>query len=222
MRSRTARLLTGAVALWLGLWLALVGGTWAARDALDRARFVEAPRLAAALLTFRPSERAGQPRPVPATDFDPARSVRSDPTSCAPLSLLAVSAVADGEAWTGVNGQPAQPVSTLTARYADAAAARHELTAKRLALLRCPTVSLTFPPFDKPAESYLVQRRGWANAVGDRVDYALIGGGKTYEFYVRRFANTLTWSYGDDVSEPPVRHEIVDALIRRLAELARE
>ncbi len=47
-------------------------------------------------------------------------------------------------------------------------------------------------------------------------------GNRRYEFYVRRRANTLTWTYADDVSKPAVRQEVADCLIQRLTEMARE
>ena len=81
-----------------------------------------------------------------------------------------------------------------------------ELLDKRIALARCGTVRLTFPPFDKPAEDFTVAGRQWAAfPAGDRLRYALVGHGNRYDFYVRRYANTLTWTYGDDRSADPVR-----------------
>ena len=57
---------------------------------------------------------------------------------------------------------------------------------------------------------------------GDRVAYSLTAGDKTYRFYVRRYANTLTWTYADDVSTPAVRREVADDLVDRLKDIARE
>jgi hypothetical protein len=48
----------------------------------------------------------------------------------------------------------------------------------------------------------------------------LVGGDKRYDFYVRRYANTLTWTYADDVSTPQVREEVVRSLVERLEDLA--
>jgi hypothetical protein len=108
-------------------------------------------------------------------------------------------------------------------RYPNAAGARQELLDKRIALLRCGTVRLTFPPFDKPAEDFRVTGRLWAAfPTGDRLRYVLVGHGNRYDFYIRRYANTLTWTYGDDRSADPVRRQIVDDLIGRLGELSRE
>jgi hypothetical protein len=94
-------------------------------------------------------------------DLTLGRSVRSDPAWCTPLSLLAVKEAIGGESWTGVNGTPAQPVTTLTVRYADAARVRRELLDKRVALVRCSTVRLTFPPFDVPPEEFSITGRQW-------------------------------------------------------------
>jgi hypothetical protein len=204
------------------LTLELVGGL-AVRRWHDRIQFVEELRLAAALQTFRPSERAGLSKPVVAVDLAADRSVRARPARCAPLTLLATRPSIGGGSWTGINGSPAQPVAMLTIRYADASAARADLADKRVALLQCHNVQLTFPPFDKPAQNFTIIERNWIrSAVGGRVAYALAGGGKRYDFYVRQYANTLTWTYGDDVSTPHVRQQVVDDLVGRLKEMARE
>jgi hypothetical protein len=49
-----------------------------------------------------------------------------------------------------------------------------------------------------------------------------MGHGNRYEFYVRRYANTVTWTYGDDHSGADVRREVVDDLVARLKELGHE
>lgn len=145
------------------------------------------------------------------------------PARCAPLTLLAERQPTDGQSWTGVNGRPAQPVNTLTVRFRDTAAARRELAAKQAALLSCDSVRLTFPPFDQPEQRFEVTgRRRLPVPMDDRVGYALVGEKKRYEFYVRRYANTLTWSYGANESAPSVRREVVDDLVDRLKEMAQE
>ena len=83
-------------------------------------------------------------------------SVRTQPASCAPLTLLATRSALDAQSWTGVNGWPLQPVRLLTVRYSNASTARAELAAKRVALLRCERLELTFPPFDGPAQDFTV------------------------------------------------------------------
>jgi hypothetical protein len=222
-RGRTLRIVAAVLAaglLWLGIAIA---GELSIQHWLDRRHLVEAQRLMVAMETFRPSERAGLSTVVDVADLAIERSVRSDPAWCTPLSHLAVKGAIGGESWTGVNGIPAQPVTTLTVRYPDAALARRELLAKRIALLRCDTVRLTFPPFDRPAEEFDVTGRQWAVfPASDRLTYTLIGHGNRYDFYVRRYANTLTWTYGDDHSEADVRRQVVDDLIDRLEDLARE
>jgi len=190
---------------------------------VQQRQLVGEQRLTVALETFRPSSRAGLSKEVAVAELDPDRAVRSDPASCTPLSVLALGKAIGGESWTGVNGSPAQPVTTLTVRYPNATVARRELRSKRIALASCRTVRLTFPPFDKPPEEFDVTNRRWAAfAADDRLAYALIGHGNRYEFYVRRYANTLTWTYGDDHSGADVRREVVDDLISRLRQLANE
>jgi hypothetical protein len=207
-----------AVALAAAEMVALV----AVQRHLDRGREVSALRLASAMETFRPPDRRGLARSVNAPELDPAQSVRATPSRCAPLTVLALGPAADGQSWTGVNGSPAQPVTTLTVRYAAASAARAELRAKQLALLRCQSVRLTFPPFDAPSQEFIVSGRLHAsNLLGDRLSYVLVGGGKRYGFYVRRYANTLTWTYADDVSMPQTRQQVVDSLVAQLWELDR-
>ena len=176
-----------------------VAGGLEVRRWYDRSQFVEASQLSAALLTFRPSDRAGQSRRVEYADLAPGALVRTVPRRCRPLTLLAIRTALDGESWTGINGSPAQPVKTLTVRYSDAASARADLRQKRVAMLTCRTVVLSFPPYDEPGEPYTVSHRAPALSVfGDRVAYALTAGTKRYDFYVRRYANTLTWTYGDN------------------------
>jgi hypothetical protein len=193
------------------LWLSaqLGAGWWSARAWQDRAQFVEAQRLTAALRTFRPSERAGLAKRATAADLAPERSVRTNPACCAPLTLLTERTPVDGESWTGINGSPAQPVNILTVRFRDTAAARRELAAKQAVLLSCTSVRLTFPPFDQPEQRFEVTGRQRLALPGDgRVGSALVGEEKRYEFYVCCYANTLTWSYGANESTPRVRRRL--------------
>ena len=211
------------VVLSLGLVvLAILGGV-GLHAVRDRYQFVDADRLQAALLTFRPAGRDGSAKPVEAADLSPERSTRTDPPSCRSLALLNTGGAEDGGSWQGINGEPAQPVSTLSARFPDAGEARAVLRAKRLALLRCGTVRLTFPPFDEPAERFEVRGRLQLTMVaGDTLTYTLAGERSSYSFYLRRYANTLTWTYGAQESRPAVRRAVVDDLARRLSELAAE
>ena len=216
------------VAYVVGLSIVLTGvqaglGWWSARAWQLGAEPVGAQRLSAALRTFRPSERAGLAEPANPSDLAPERAVRTIPARCAPLTLLAERSTLDGESWTGINGSPAQPVNILTVRFRDAAAARRELAAKQAALLSCGSVRLIFPPFDQPEQRFEVSGRRRLPFPGDdRVGYALVGNQKRYEFYVRRYANTLTWSYGANESTPRVRQQVVDDLIDRLRAMAEE
>ena len=83
-------------------------------------------------------------------------------------------------------------MTLLVVRYADADAARAELDRKRLAMLRCTRVAITFPPYDAAARPpTTVTGRHWlASATGSVVRWSLVGGGRRFDFYVRRYANT--------------------------------
>jgi hypothetical protein len=222
-RRGTRRAIGYVVALSMVLIAAQIAAGWSAVAAWrDRAEVVQASRLSAALRTFRPSERAGLAKPASAADLASDRGVRTNPPRCSSLTLLSRRMPLDGESWTGINGSPAQPVNILTVRFSDAAAARRELAAKQAALLTCGSVGLIFPPFDKPEERFEVYGRRLPFPGEERVGYSLVGNGRRYEFYVRRYANTLTWSYGADESAAQVRQEVVDALIGRLREMASE
>jgi hypothetical protein len=216
------------VAYFLGLSIVLASaqvgvGWWSVRAWHDRTQLVEAQRLSAALLTFRPSDRAGLAKSATKDDLAPERYVITKPARCAPLTLLSLRTPTDGQSWTGINGSPAQPVNILTVRFPDAAAARRELAAKQVALLTCGAVRLRFPPFDQPEQRFEVSGRWRLPHPGDDcVRYALVGEEKRYEFYVRRYANTLTWSYGATESAPRVRQQVVDDLIDRLWEMSEE
>lgn len=220
---RTATLVATGIACAVVGAGAQTAAALAVREAVDRGRSVSEARLDAAVETFRSPPRDGLGRRVDAAELDPARAVRTEPSRCAPLAVLALSPALDGRSWTGVNGSPAEPVTTLTVRYATASAARAELRRKQLALVSCTRVELTFPPFDQPAQPHTILGRVQArNVVGDRLAWALTGNGRVYDFYVRRYANTLTWTYADERSTPPVRAEVADSLVARLRQLERQ
>lgn len=226
MTTRTGRpsrrLVPALVAGGLVVHALQLGAYVVVRDAVDRHQSVSDLRLDAALETFRPSDRAGRGQPADAATFAADRNPRADPAGCRPLTALATRPPLDGRSWTGVNGRPAQPVTLLTVRYADAGTARAELDRKRWAVLRCPRVSVTFPPYEAPPTTYEVRGRAWASTtVRGAVRWSLEGGGRRFDFYVRRYGNTLTWTYADDVSTPAVRQEVADSLVARLQELAR-
>ena len=149
--------------------------------------------------------------------------MRTVPRRCRPLTLLAVRTALDGESWTGINGSPAQPVKTLTVRYSDAASARADLRQKRIAILTCRHRRAQLSAVRRTGQPYTVSHRAPALSVfGDRVAYALTAGPRRYDFYVRRYANTLTWTYGDNASTPAVRRQVADDLVDRLKAIARE
>ena len=225
MKPGVQRSTTRAVVLAVACSLVLLGaevGAWVSlRAALDRRADVSELRLDAALKTFRPVGRSGLASPADPRTFAADRSPRTDPAGCAPLTVLTMTTPLDGRSWTGINGHPAQPVTLLTVRFADADAARRELDRKRVALLRCRDVAITFPPYGGPPTSYAVTGQIWlGNAAGSVVRWSLVGGDRRFDFYVRRYANTLTWTYADDVSTPQVREEVVRSLVERLEDLA--
>ena len=157
-----------ALALSIVLLTAELAAGVSVRQRIDQHRAVTDQRLRVALLTFRPSERAGMPNDVTAAELTGENQVRTVPGWCSALSLLAVAPPEAGQSWTGINGSPAEPVRTLTVRYAQASSARQAIRQKRLALARCRKVSLIFPPFDEPPQDFSVSGRSRpSNAVGE-------------------------------------------------------
>jgi hypothetical protein len=226
VRSATRVSTTRVVALVVAGSLVLVGTEVGAfvgvRGLLDRRAYVSELRLDAALQTFRPVDRPGSASPADPATFSPDHNPRTVPARCAPLTVLTSTPPLDGRSWTGASGHPAQPVTLLTVRFADADEARAELDRKRLALLRCRRVDVTFPPYDAPSTTYRVTSRHWLmSAAGDEVRWSLVGDDRRFDFYVQRYANTLGWTYADDVSTPEVREEVARSLVARLEELAR-
>lgn len=218
----TSRVVGVAVLGWLVLVGAQLGAATGLRAALDRQAYVSDLRLDSALQTFRPVDHAGLAQPSDPRSFDTDRNPRTTPSRCAPLTVLSTVPPVDGRSWTGISGRPAQPVNLLVVRFASAGDARAELDQKRVAMLLCRQTSITFPPFDAPATAYTVTGRHWTtSAAGTAVRWSLEGGGRRFDFYVRRYGNTLTWTYADDVSTPAVREEVADSLVDRLADLAR-
>ena len=221
-RLRTRQLVALALAVSLLLLCLELSTAVLVRARRDRHELVSRERLTIALLTFRPAEHRGLPRDVPGEDLATANLVRSDPHRCSPLALLAVAPPLDAQSWTGINGSPAAPVTTLTVRFADAGAARAALREKRLALLRCRRLALTFPPFDQPAEHFTVTEQFRpANLGGSTLSYVLVGEPQRYTFFTARYGNTLTWTYGDDAGARHRRQVVLD-LSARLAELSQE
>ena len=214
----TVRLSLALVLIGLLIASGAVGG-----KLRDRHQFVDAQRLGAALRVFRPPGRAGLPATVEAAALLPERSARVSPDRCRALALLNRAVAEDGGSWSGINGSPAEPVSILTVRLASAQAARSELRAKRLALVSCTDLWLTFPPFGEPAKPFKVDGRLQPTLfAGDAVSYSLVGQDSRYTFYIRRYGNTLTWAYGAKESQPAIRREVVDDLARTFAEMAAE
>ncbi|HEY0239301.1 MAG TPA: hypothetical protein VGC37_11680 [Friedmanniella sp.] len=221
-RRSTRRLVALALVASLVLLAAEAGAVVGVRSTLDRRAYVTDLRLDAALQTFRPTGRAGLASAADPAGFSAAKNPRTEPGRCSPLVVLTTTPPLDGRSWTGINGDPAQPVTLLTIRFADADAARAELDRKRVAMLRCRHVAITFPPYDAPPTTYTVTARDWrTSAVGPVVRWSLVGGDRRFDFYVRRYANTLTWTYADDVSTPAVREEVARSLVERLEDLAR-
>ena len=68
--------------LSLSLVVATVLGGLGLHAVRDQHQLVDAPRLQAALLTFRPTGRAGSAKPVDAAGLSPERSTRTEPAHC--------------------------------------------------------------------------------------------------------------------------------------------
>ena len=148
---------------------------WKCAAGMTRVNSSRASRLSAALLTFRPSDRAGQSRGVEPADLAPGALVRTVPRRCRPLTLLAIRTPLDGESWTGINGSPAQPVKTLTVRYADALQREPTWTELRrdadVPHRRAQLSAVRQPA--QPSPSAIVRR---PSVFGDRLEYALTPG----------------------------------------------
>lgn len=216
--SRTTVLTVVVAVLVLALEIGALAG---ARALVDRRDYVSDLRLDAALSTFRAAPHPGLAKPLGVDAFAPEQNPRTAPAGCAPLTALATGGALDGRSWTGAGDGSLVPVTLLTVRFADAGEARAELDRKRWAMLRCRSVEVTFPPFDQPATTYTVAGRHWpTSAVGSTLRWSLAGDGRRFDFYVVRYANTLTWSYDDDVSAPATREQVADSLVTRLRELA--
>ncbi len=215
------RLVLALVAGGLAVHGLQLGACTAVRSAVDHHQSVSDLRLDAAMKTFRPVERSGLAQPADVATFAADHNPRADPARCRALTALTTTPPLDGRSWTGINGRPAQPVTLLTVRFASADTARLELDRKRWALLRCSAVAVTFPPYDAPPTTYAVRRPHWlSSAVGSTVRWSLVGDGRRFDFYVRRYGNTLSWTYADDVSTPQVREQVADSLVVRLQDLA--
>ena len=77
------------------------------------------------------------------------------------------------------------------------------LLSERMALVRCHKIRVSFPS-ERAATNY---RRYTASPTIllsplrlDRVRYTL-SGDDSYEFYVRKFANTVMWTYGGGITQ---------------------
>ena len=92
--------------LSLSLVVATVLGGLGLHAVRDQHQLVDAPRLQAALLTFRPTGRAGSAKPVDAAGLSPERSTRTEPAHCRSLALLNTGDALDGGSWQGINGDP--------------------------------------------------------------------------------------------------------------------
>ena len=189
----------------------------------DQRHHVSEHRLDAAMLIFRHSPDKGVATKLSVDDLVSHHTIIAQPPRCAPLASAATSLSAfDGAVvWSGTVGDPAQWVVIVTVRFSSARAARRTLLSKRMALVRCHRSQVTFPPFVQLSDRYLVS--GHSPICGlscDRVRYKF-SGPDSQEFYMRQFANTVTWSYGSADKSSQVRAEVVDSLVACLQELER-
>jgi hypothetical protein len=186
----------------------------------DQKQYVSQHKLEVALLTFYHSPHKGQADALSIESLIDTTLI-AHPAKCVPLAvaLTSVSQVNDTYAWSGTAGQPPQWTNFLTIRFSSAVDARHALLSKRVALAQCRQIRASFPPFDQQSELYRVSDRSPISPLRlDRVRYTL-SGENSYEFYMRQFANTLTWTYGSDDNSSTVRAQAVDNLVARLQEL---
>ncbi len=186
----------------------------------DQKQYVSQHKLEVALLTFYHSPHKGQADALSIESLIDTTLI-AHPATCVPLAvaLTSVSHVNDTYAWSGTAGQPPQWANFLTIRFSSAVDARHALLSKRVALAQCRQIRASFPPFDQQSALYRVSDRSPISPLRlDRVRYTL-SGENGYEFYMRQFANTLTWTYGSDDNSSTVRAQAVDSLVARLQEL---
>ena len=186
----------------------------------DEKQYVSSHKLNVALLTFYQSPHTGQADSL-SIDALTENTLIAQPAKCVPLAvaLTSVSHVTETLAWSGTAGHPPQWTNFVTVRFSSAVDARHALLSKRVALVRCHQMRASFPPFDQISALYRVSDRSPISPLRlDRVRY-ILSGADNYEFYMRQFANTLTWTYGRDDNSSPVRAQAVDSLVARLQEL---
>ena len=184
---------------------------------MDREQYISQRRLQAALLTTYHSPDRGLPTTLSFADLG-QHLVFARPSKCQPLtaptSLLHITAAG---IWSGtVEGQS---VSIVAVSFSSAADARRELLSKRVALARCPMIRVKFAPYDQVAKLHRVSDHSPISPLRwNRVRFR-ISREDSYEFYVRQFGNTLTWTYGYADKSSTVRAQAVDSFVARLREL---
>lgn len=209
-----------AVTLGVGLLVTLglvLGSGWLSVRWLDRKQYVSQHKLDVALLTFPHSPHIGHVLPLSIEAYS-EETPTARPTKCVPLVVTPtpVSSVTEIVAWSGTAGDPPLWVNFVTLRFHSAADARRALLIKRVALVRCRRISVSFPPFREVSGEYQVSDHSPVGLAGlSRVRYTL-SGEKSYDFYARQYANTLTWTYGSADESSAARAQAVDDLVARL------
>jgi hypothetical protein len=188
---------------------------------MDQEQYISQRRLEVAMLTTYHSPDRGEPTTLSVDNLG-EYTIIAQPAKCVPLAVAPtdLSQVTDAMAWWGTVGDNAQWVNLLTLRFNSADDARWALLSKRVALLRCPLIRATFPPFDELSEFYRVSDHSPISPLRwNRVRYTLSGTDSYYDFYVRQFANTVTWTWGSADKSSTGRAQAVDSLVGRLREL---
>jgi len=124
---------------------------------MDREQYISQRRFEAALWTTYHAPDRGKPETLSFTDLGEHHTFIVQQWKCVPLAApTSLSHVMGAGMWSGVVGDQAQWVIIVTVRFSSAADARRALLSKRVALVRCPSIRATFPPFDQVSEIYRV------------------------------------------------------------------
>jgi hypothetical protein len=201
----------------------VLGAGWFGVRRMDQKQYVSQQQLQVALLTFYHSPATGQTDPLSIDDLS-QRTIIVQPAPCVPLAAASstVTRVVGAMGWSGTVGDPPQWVNFVTVRFGSAADARRTLLSKRAAIVRCHQIRATFPPFDHLSQLYDVADHSSISPLRLNQARYTLSGEDSHEFYMRQFANTLTWAYGSADNSSTARTQAVDSLVARLQELEQE